>query len=566
MIRVIKQLRKAISVFILVIAVFIFMVQSSQASVSASVDRTQLADGESLTLTIKLDDMNEQPDLTPLKKDFDIYGTSTSSQTSVINGKSTSDISYIVTLLPKKTGNITIPALTVGHEQTKPLTITVSKVPKGANAKQKASIFLDASLSNDSAYVNTPVLYTLKLYYAEPLSNLSMQPLQLADATVEPFGKNSQYQAQQNGKTYNVIEQQFLITANQSGEINIPQSTIQAAVLQNNSNSFFAMQSAKPILVKSNALTLHIKPIPQNVDISDWLPANSVSLKDSWSSNSNELTVGEPVTRTIVLTATGIQAASLPNLSFPHAKNVNAYPDKVQSKDYVKNNLPAASKVFKIAYIPTQKGIVEFPQIKVHWFNIKSQTMQTAVLPAKTFKILPGKVVTPVQTNVINATPAAQSTKTIIKVVHNPLWIVLAIIFAILWLVTLIVLLIILSRFRSKKVIQASYQSSKRLEKPDINQALKDVKKACDNKDLTAINNAIIIWGSVVFNQRFYSVMDVAQIIEDTALKHVLTAINRALYADSEFVEYDLLYQALKQYKTKNDNNKQQILHGLYPS
>ena len=558
-----EKIKRTISILILAPALFMFMVQSLHAAVSASVDRTQVADGESLTLTIKLDDMNEQPDLAPLKQDFDVYGTSTSSHTSVINGKSTSDISYIVTLLPKKTGNITIPALTVGSEQTKPLMITVTKAPEGTHGKQTANVFLDASLSSDSAYVNTPVLYTLKLYYAEPLSNLSMQPLQLANATIEPFGKNSQYQAQQNGKTYNVVEQQFLITANQSGEITIPQSVIQAAVLQNNPNSFFAMQSAKPILVKSNPLTLHVKPIPQNVDINDWLPANSVTLKDSWSSDSNELTVGEPVTRTIVLTATGVQAASLPNLTFPHADSVNAYPDKAQSKDYVENNLPAASKVFKVAYIPTQKGIIEFPKITVHWFDVKSQTMQTAILPAQTFKVLPDKVVTPVQTSAINAAPVAQPAKTVIKVVHSKLWMVLAIIFAILWLVTLIILLMFISKFKSKKVSLTSDKQTS-LEKPDINQALKDIKQACDHKDLVAVNHAIVSWGNALFNRSFYSAMDVSSVIDDKALKLMLTAVNKALYAKGEFAEYDALYQHIKSYKLQDDKD-QEVLASFYP-
>ncbi|WP_440616123.1 BatD family protein [Cysteiniphilum sp. 6C5] len=569
MIRFIRKIGKAskaktiVNILVLTPALFIFMVQSLYATVSASVDRTQIADGESLTLTIKLDDMNEQPDLAPLKKDFDVYGTSTSSQTSVINGKSTSNISYIVTLLPKRVGNITIPALTVGSEQTKTLTITVTKAAQGTQGKQTANVFLDASLSSDSAYVNTPVLYTLKLYYAEPLSNLSMQPLQLANASIEPFGKNSQYQAQQNGKTYHVVEQQFLITANQAGEISIPQSIIQAAVLQNNPNSFFAMQSAKPILVKSNPLTLHVKPIPQNIDINDWLPANSVTLKDSWSSDSNELTVGEPVTRTIVLTATGVQAASLPNLTFPHADSINAYPDKAQSKDYVENNLPAASKVFKVAYIPTQKGIVEFPQIKVHWFDVKSQTEQTAILPAQTFKVLPGKVVTPVQTSAVNATPVVQPAKTVIKVVHSKLWMVLAIIFAILWLVTLILLLIVVRKFKSQKVSPTSHKQTSPA-KPDINQALKDIKQACDNKGLVTVNNAIVSWGNALFNQNFYSAMDVASVIDDKEFKEMLILVNKALYANGKFDEYDALYQHIKSYKRKGDKD-QEVLTPLYP-
>lgn len=67
-----------------------------------------------------------------------------------------------------------------------------------------------------------------------------------------------------------------------------------------------------------------------------------------------------------------------------------------------------------------------------------------------------------------------------------------------------------------------------------------------------------------MFNQSFYSVMDIVQVINDTAVRKKLIAINKALYADGEFAEYDALYQYLKSYEVKSDNT-QEVLSSLYP-
>ena len=120
-----------------------------------------------------------------------------------------------------------------------------------------------------------------------------------------------------------------------------------------------------------------------------------------------------------------------------------------------------------------------------------------------------------------------------------------------------------ISKFKSKKVSLTSDKQTS-LEKPDINQALKDIKQACDHKDLVAVNHAIVSWGNALFNRSFYSAMDVSSVIDDKALKLMLTAVNKALYAKGEFAEYDALYQHIKSYKLQDDKD-QEVLASFYP-
>ena len=58
------------------------------AAFQASVDRNPVAEGESLTLTLKSDEnLDGDPDLSELQQDFDVLGKSSGSNMQIINGR-----------------------------------------------------------------------------------------------------------------------------------------------------------------------------------------------------------------------------------------------------------------------------------------------------------------------------------------------------------------------------------------------------------------------------------------------------------------------------------------------
>ena len=99
------------SLILLFCALFSASVFAQQ--IELSVDRSELARGETLTLTIRVYDQRQgmQLDLTPLTQDFDVLGTRTSSQIRSINGVTESWTDYVITLFPEKEGDLVIPAL-----------------------------------------------------------------------------------------------------------------------------------------------------------------------------------------------------------------------------------------------------------------------------------------------------------------------------------------------------------------------------------------------------------------------------------------------------------------------
>ena len=85
---------------------------SAWAAFTASADRTQLAAGDSVQLTLQSDRSgSSEPDLAPLKKDFDVLGQSTSNSLQIINGSMSSQRQVRLVLAPRRSGLVEVPHL-----------------------------------------------------------------------------------------------------------------------------------------------------------------------------------------------------------------------------------------------------------------------------------------------------------------------------------------------------------------------------------------------------------------------------------------------------------------------
>src|SRR5579872_4995419 len=127
-------------------------------SVTAQIDRPHVALGETLQLILTRDShVNHAPsNLQALTQDFRIIGTTKLNQFENINGKSVAQTQWILTLMPKKTGHLSIPALIWDQLQTQPQTITVDVAKSSQTIEtgsQRKRLFLDATVEPLQTYV-----------------------------------------------------------------------------------------------------------------------------------------------------------------------------------------------------------------------------------------------------------------------------------------------------------------------------------------------------------------------------------------------------------------------------
>lgn len=565
----------------------LMMVHSAYAQVEASVDHVNLALGQSLTLTIVLPDSGDKPDLSPLNANFEIYGTSSSSQMSIINGKTSSQSSYQVTLMPKNPGKQVIPALKVGNDTTAAIAIEVTQ-GSGASGKSAAGshreLFADVSSFKQSTYVGVPVVVSLKLYIAVSVANLNLEQFDIPNAKIQQQGKSIQYQDTQGNTNYQVIEQKFLVTPTAAGDITIPALRIRGVRAGQNQRQggFFGMMDQQPFVISSKPLTIKVKAVPAGINPMTWLPANSLNVSESWSQDSRQVKVGEAITRTVTINTDGVMASSLPELEFSKPQGVNAYPDKANSSDVIVGGKLRAHKTFKIAYVPTQAGKIEFPATKVEWWDLKSDTMQHVQIPATSFEALSdGKAAASAAVaNVLgdgNKVAASESTtKTKENNAPKSIWFYIALAIGALWLISILAFAIWWhSRKKSKQTNKSATVGEAKVAKSvsietvtTEKEALNAFVAACKNQDIQAMNKALLRFASLHYNRPVYSVSDIKDLnVGNAKLADLIEQFNLALYRDasfSHFGEFAAEISALMS-KKKTVKAKDRSLDEFYP-
>jgi hypothetical protein len=108
---------------------------AAHAAVQVRADTRQLTRDQTLQLTLTADTPG-QPDLSPLEQDFVILGRSSSTSRHTSNGRTRQYTTLRLTLLPRREGELHIPAIRVGEQHSAPLTIRVA--PAGDGSGQDA--------------------------------------------------------------------------------------------------------------------------------------------------------------------------------------------------------------------------------------------------------------------------------------------------------------------------------------------------------------------------------------------------------------------------------------------
>jgi hypothetical protein len=365
------------------------------SNVTATVDKNPAMINESILLTVIADDDIDRSalDTSALLNDFIVGQTSVSSQTSMINFKTSRTTKWQVILIARKAGEFIIPSLTIENQQSMPIAVTVVETRSNKTDIQ-ADILITSELSSEQVYVQQLLTLTLKLHYAVELKSGNLTEPVLTGASVEKAGKDKQTESIINGKRYRVIEQTYAITPEQSGEFSLQAPVFSGEILQASQrrSSFLSFAQTKPVSVLGEELAISVRPIPENYpkDV-QWLPTDILTLHQEWQSSDGQFIVGEPITRTITLTAAGLSKAQLPKLDMKSTRGLKVYPDQAELNATVNNGRLVSQKVQDFALVPSSAGDFTLPAMNVTWFNTITNTIEKAILPSQTITVEPGE-------------------------------------------------------------------------------------------------------------------------------------------------------------------------------
>jgi hypothetical protein len=504
------------------------------ATLAASLDRTRLTQGETVTLTLTAEgNVQGSPDLSPLARDFDILEQGQSTRVNIINGRSSTIKQWELVLAPRRLGTLTVPALRVNNAESQPVILEVLPPGQGAMTNREQLFFLEVEADPHDPYVQSAVRYTVRVFSRVPLHRASLTEPRAANAIVKKLGQDRSYSAYRGGERYDVIERRYAVFPQHSGKMVINGPTLLAAAPKPASrhqslaerflghdpftgfpdfNGLF--NEMRPVRGRARDITLEVNPQPPEA-ASPWLPAKSLELSESWSPETDEFRAGKPVTRTITLIARGLTGAQLPELNPPAVQGLKVYPDKSTAEDRTEGDDLVATKTIRTALMPTRSGKLTLPEIQIAWWDTVNNQPRTAHLPAHTVEVLPASPGTTLPgtnetANQREAPPPGRSLlaegspkpKTAVHAASREAhqvgpgagwwpWLAGALGFA--WLATLGLWL----WTRRHHGGLAAKQFPKQAMVESERQALRCLQQACETNDARAIRDALLLWGRV---------------------------------------------------------------------
>ena len=259
---------------------------------------------------------SETPDLSALEPDFHVLGVNTSSQYRFVNGRAQSWVDYQITLQPKRTGELLIPPIRIGQQQTDTLRLSVRQLSAQMRQKVASLVFYELELSSESIYVQSQLLLTRRLVYADgvQLFGGQLEKPELPGAQVIELGEGRSSVVQRNGQSYGSFEQRYAIFPAQSGLLTIPSDSVTASVRVLDGIS----TSRKTVRVSTEQKRITVKPIPPEYPVDKpWLPAIAVTATQRFEpSLIKDFGVGDTLQRTVDIRVIGNSGASLPPIHY----------------------------------------------------------------------------------------------------------------------------------------------------------------------------------------------------------------------------------------------------------
>ena len=471
-------------------AVLVMLVLSplfaANAAVVASVDRARIDLNESFTLKVLVDtSIDVEPDASALEEDFYIGSRSQLSNTSIINGQITRSRTWSYVLMAKRAGDLVIPSVRIGSEQSEPVPITVA--PPTDASPGEADIFIVTEADFDESYVQAQILYTVKVYRAVATRQprLSEPEISGVDALVEVAGDERSYESILNGKSYNVVERLYALFPQESGTVEISPARFEARVLRNGRISGRKVFQSQPIVI-------NVKPIPPPPDAypdAAWLPARSVSLSEEWSREPDELPAGEPITRRLTVSALGQLSTQIPIIDLEVSESLKVYPDKPELGVSAEAGGILASRTDQYAMIGVQPGTLAMPDLELPWWDIAEGAWKVARLPGRSIEVLPSADALLPQV-LPSVAPAALPEDGETTVIHSEFWRRVAEVMGGVWLLTL------LAWWWSGRPKE---RPEREAEAPPIHKQqsrlLRDARKAAMDDRSVAVKSALLEWG-----------------------------------------------------------------------
>jgi hypothetical protein len=351
----------------------------------ANLDRTTVAVGEGVGFSIACENFQplRLPSL-PTIPGLRISNSGSGRSFQLGGGQQISTLTYNFLITANKTGTYTIPGVSIqsnsGLFKTQPLKLRVVKADSPDNKSQLSDYaFIRLIPSKDKAYVGEPIPIEIQLFLQNGRFNMPELTAEGFNLTEYPEPQSSR--AQKGNAIYQVRTFQTVAIPVKAGNLKIGpvKMDVVLKIRQNQRRrspfndpfeGLLTRYQDVPAKIEAKAQNITVRPLP-----TEGQPDNFNGAVGEFSmlakASALEVTVGDPVTINIELSGIGtIESLNFPKPEWPDFKS---YEPTILSKKTDPLGL-SGLKTFEQVIIPENETIKEIPNLKIPYFDPKSES------------------------------------------------------------------------------------------------------------------------------------------------------------------------------------------------
>ena len=348
-----------------------------------------------------------------------------------------------------------------------------------------------------------------------------------------------------------------MIFPQRSGPLEIPDILFRGEVTDGSSNFVFRNLNTRRVTAFIEGITIDVNERPAGAeDLDNWLPVTNLSIGEEWSAGLNDLKVGDSLVRTITLVADGLDGAVLPPFGPEAVSGMNVYPDPASiDRTYVDGSI-VGTRVETSTLVPVVAGAIEIPEISIPWWDVTSDVMKTAVIPATTIQVatiegdVPSELSEETSISIeelLAETPTvdqemidAQEEQEFIEIGAS--WLA--------YIMALSLLIVVFSLYKlllqpNKKELAAYLIALKEMVKDKYSAernesiAFNQLRKACSKRDLNKIKQTLIVWcNHYVPHHGVKTIESILQQLEWSDIHPYIIELQDELYFHNKTSEY----------------------------
>ena len=479
-----------------------FMLDETLAqTLGARFERNPIRADETVRLIVEADAAADgaQPDVEPLRRDFEVLGQSSSTQITIENGRRSARTQWIIELAPRRSGRLTAGPLQAGAMTSPAIVLEVLPAPAADEASSARDVFIETDVAPEDVYVQSQLTYTIRIYRAVEFLEAALSEFAPEGAVTHRLGKDATYTKVIDGRRYRVIERRFAVFPQTSGRLALPAVRLDARIADGGAASAMSrlFSEGRRVRLASQPATVTVKARPAGA-ATPWLPARAVTLAEEWPEDPPRLVVGEPVTWTLRLDAAGLAGEQLPPLDLPDIRSVvRVYPDQPSIVTRADRDAVHGERVQRIAMVPGAAGELRIPELSVQWWDVEADAPRTARIPARTLAVAPAPASGEALRSALTTVPEMSA-----AVPADPeqrIWQGLSAALAVTWLVTRGALLRVRGRLRRGEAGSSVRRPMPPVPPRNTVAARRRVQEACRAASPRAARDALLDWAGAAW-------------------------------------------------------------------